>query len=113
MKYFTDQSLKNEISGDSLDLGKVDAPSTKQFSLWVLNDYGTLIEHLKFSLLKIKIENGKEVVTNEPHPEMKIVKAPEIMPMDDRQEIIFTWSPEISLKEKTQVSLDMKGKELW
>jgi len=113
MKYFTNQSLTEEISGDTLYLGIVDAGDSKKYSIWVLNDYGTLIKDLKFAITKIKIENGKKIVTSLPHPEIKITKAPEAMPIDDRQEIIFTWLPEVTLKEGLLVSLNMVGRELW
>lgn len=98
MKYFTDQNLTDEILNDTLLLGTVPGGETKQFTIWALNNYKTFIKDLKFSIA---------------HSEVKIIKAPETMIADDRQKIVFTWSPSITLEEGIEVTLEMIGQKIW
>ena len=96
MTIYEDQSLTKPV--DKLDLGIVPAGETKRYSVWILNDNGTLVKDLKFSI---------------DHKEITIVQAPELMQPLDRQEIIFEWNPSVTLKEGLKTELKINGIELW
>lgn len=96
MKLFEDQALTQEL--DKLNLGIVPAGETRRYSLWILNDNGTLVKDLKFSI---------------EHSEVTIIQSPEQMQPLERQEIIIEWSPSVTLKEGLKAELKVNGTELW
>jgi hypothetical protein len=96
MTIYEDQNLTKPI--DRLDLGIVPGGETRRYSLWIMNDNGTLVKDLKFSV---------------DHKEVKIIQAPEQMQPLERHEIILEWTPSVTLKEGLKTELKLNGIELW
>lgn len=96
MKIFKDQELKNEII--ELDLGILEAGESKKYIYYIWNDSKAQLLNLVF------------FVDNQ---EVKIVKYPEKLEINESSILVIEWKPSITLKEGLKANLSMKGKELW
>lgn len=96
MKIYKDSSLKEEIK--TLDLGVVDAGTTKEFSFYVLNDTVAKLENIVFDI------NNTEVA-------IKI--APSELKANSSGELVVAWSPSITLKKGLKTILNVKANEIY
>ncbi len=97
MKIYKDKNLIQEVTLD-LDFGVVLAGETKQFTFWILNDLNAYLKDLNF-----KVE----------HEEVKVIEAPKDLEAHAIAELIFEWSPNVTLHEGLSAKLLVKGVELW
>jgi len=97
MKIYKDKNLTEEVTLD-LDFGIVLAGEVKQFQFWVLNDLNAYLKDLKFEV---------------EHEEVKVLEAPKELEAHAVSELIFEWSPSVTLKEGLKAKLNVTGIELW
>jgi hypothetical protein len=96
MKLYKDQNLNEEVT--ELDFGTIPAGESKEYSFFVLNDNGTFVQNLKFS-----VDND----------EVEIVKAPTALKNKESAEILFKWNSSLKVKQGLKAELDINGEEIW
>ena len=96
MKIFKDSSLKEEVT--TLDLGIVQAGSSKQFEFYIYNDTEADLMELNFS-----IDNN----------EIKIISTFKELGSKKSDKLIIEWSPSITIKKGLSTKLNINGLELW
>lgn len=96
MKIFKDKELTQEVL--EVDLGIVPAGETKEYIFYLLNDTAALL---------------KDLVTEIPNKEVTMIKSPVVMQPKESAELIFSWSPSITLKQGLKTVVSIAGIELW
>ncbi len=94
MKLFKDIDLTEEVVGDILNVDGVFAGETKEFKIFVYNDDKAYLTHLVFTVN---------------HPEIEILEAPETLTPKEVGELIFKWSPTVTLDEPLKTPLKITG----
>lgn len=90
---FKDKELQNPTD-DPIDLGKVKAGETKQFTYYVYNSSVYPYEELNFSV---------------DHEEVTIISAPTELEETSSAEIILEWKPTVDIKRGLKTSLKIEG----
>ena len=96
MKVFKDPDFKEELN--ELNLGRVDAGFSKEFTFYLLNESGAKLENIKFLIN---------------HPEISLVKVPSTMNESGKDTLILKWSPTITLKEALKTNFTIEQEELY
>lgn len=96
LKIYKDRDLTQPVI--DLEFGILPAGETKRYTFYVSNQTPAMFKELKFEV---------------EHSEIEIVKAPTDMISQSLAEIIFKWSPTVTLKEGLRASLHIQGKSLW
>jgi hypothetical protein len=104
MRIYKDSFLNQEVS--ILDFGIVPAGSTEKFTFYIYNDTNAHLKDLEFSLTQYA---GGTII----EAEVEIVSAPSELESKETKEIIFKWSPIVTLKEGLKAQLKVTGIELW
>jgi len=92
-KIFIDKELTNEVE-DPINLGRLKAGETKQFSFYVLNTTVFPYQELKFDI---------------EHKEVAVISAPEELNEKSSAKIILEWKPSIDIKRGLRASLKING----
>ena len=95
MKIYQDKKLTEEVH--KLDLGIVQAGDNKEYEFFVYNDTIADLKELTFTI---------------EHPEVSILSAPKSINAKVTASLKIKWSPSVTLKEKLQATLKIKGIEL-
>jgi len=82
----------------SIDLGIVEAGTTKEYTYTLFND--TIAD-----AIEIKIEI--------PNPEVAITSSPKELKANTRAPLILKWSPSLTLKKGLKTVFKLTGKELY
>jgi len=95
-KIYKDKALQ-EPTDDPIDLGKVKAGETKQFTFYVYNSNMNPFEDLEFS-----VDNA----------EVSVISAPTDLEEKSSAEITLQWKPSIDVKKGLKTSLKIEGYEI-
>lgn len=90
---FEDKELTKQVD-DKIDLGKVKAGESKEFTYYVFNASVHPYEELAFSV---------------DHKEVDVLSAPTEMQEKTSAEIVLKWSPSVDVKRGLKTSLKTEG----
>ena len=96
MKIYKDKTLKEEV--EILDLGIVEAGTTRKYTYYVYNE---LLAELKDLVFEVE------------HKDVKLLKSPTTLNPCGIDELILEWTPAVTLKQGLKTTLKIAGKELW
>lgn len=92
-RLFKDRELKEPVD-DPINLGKVKAGTSKQFTFYVYNTSVYPYEELNFSV---------------DHNEVVIISSPKELSEKASAEIILEWKPSVDIKRGLKTSLKIEG----
>ncbi len=93
---FEDKELTKPIESP-LDLGKLKAGETKEYTYYVFNSSMNPYEELEFSV---------------DHKEVEVLEAPKDMEEKSSDKIVLQWKPSIDVKRGLKTSLKIAGFEV-
>ena len=93
---FEDKELTKPIEAP-LDLGKLKAGETKEYTYYVFNSSMNPYEELEFSV---------------DHKEVEVLSSPEDMEEKKSAKIVLKWKPSIDIKRGLKTSLKIEGFEV-
>lgn len=105
MKIFKDRELKEEVIGDLLSLGKIEAGDTKEYTFYIYNDSDFLVTDLGYSLISADGRQG--------YKELNIINAPKELKSKESDKLVISWESTVSLKEGIKAKLEIKLTENW
>lgn len=94
IKIYKDPNLKEEIKSNELDLGKLEAGSSKEYTFYVFNASKDDFEDLKFNLN---------------NDELKVIKSPIELKSKTFEKLIIVWEADINLEEGLKAKLIING----
>ena len=97
MKIFADAELKEEVT-TLLDLGIVEAGSTREFTFWLSNDSLAVIQDLEINI---------------DHSEARILEAPRDLAPRGVAPFTIEYAPSVTLKQGLKTQILFKARELW
>ena len=95
-KIYTDKELQNLVD-DPINLGKLKAGNTKQFTFYVYNSSVNPYEELAFSV---------------DHKEVTVISAPTELTEKVSKAIVLEWSPSVDVKRGLKTRLKIEGYEV-
>jgi len=95
-KIYKDKALQ-EPTDDPINLGKLKAGQSKQFTFYVYNSSVNPFEELDFS-----VDN----------PEVTVISAPTELEEKASTEIILQWKPSVDVKKGLKTSMRIEGYEI-
>lgn len=98
MKIFKDKELKEEINGNVLSGGIVEAGETKIVTFYIQNDNLSTLQALSF------ITKNKEV---------EILEFPVELSKLEVKPLVIKFIADVNLRQKIEAKLTIKGRELW
>jgi len=98
MKIFKDKELKEEINGNVLSGGIVEAGETKIVTFYIQNDNFSTLQALSF------ITKNKEV---------EILEFPVELSKLEVKPLVIKFIADVNLRQKIEAKLTIKGRELW
>lgn len=96
LKIYKDRDLTQPVI--DLEFGILPAGETKRYTFYLFNNTSAYLKELKFAV---------------DHDEVEIVEVPNELSPQAVGEIIFKWSPSVTLKEGLRAQLHVTGIELW
>lgn len=95
-KIYTDEALQNPVD-DPINLGKLKAGETKQFTFYVYNSSVNPYEELEFTV---------------DHKEVEVISSPTEMTEKASKAIVLEWKPSVDIKRGLKTSLKIQGYEV-
>ena len=99
MKIFEDRKLTKEIK--LIHFGEVKAGSSKEKTVYLLNDSNAILRKLKFHFPNAKKEK------------IKVVLAPVKLKFNESGKVILKWSPSLNFKRALNVEMKVEGEEVY
>jgi len=98
MKIYKDKELTQEIDGNILDGGIVDAGETKIVTFYVQNDSSAILQDLKFAV------DDKEI---------EIIEAPIELQKLESKKLVIKAIADVNIEKRIEGRIKITGKKLW